>query len=571
MTAIHLLIDGHRTVCRDLIDSAVAPNLSDQLTVAAWIRAEERRAESMQILAAQWQLSASFNAFSACDAGATDGLACKGYMGGIFDGRYIYFAPNRDGNDRESVHGRVLRYDTHRAFRDPQSYAAFDVEHVTPLRTVNYYGAAFDGRYIYFSPQDEGHQYHSRVLRYDTHRAFKDPASWSVHDLGMIHSHQGIACDGRYIYFPPGYEGTASYGAIREDKHSGQVIRYDTRGAFPDPQYWQTFNSKILSDRTCNFDGGTYDGRYIYFAPLSNGVVLRYDTRGEFADPQYWHHYNIGRFHQDGWYVGAFCDGRYIYFVAYAHGTIVRCDTLGAFDDHASWATYDASGTAGLDTGGFDGAIGDGRYVYFIPWTNSQGRHHANWLRYDTLGAFADPQSWTACDASRTDRIKTIGYNGGAFDGRFLYAAPVCDDEAFHGRILRYDTLDEGAFALKYGDCGHNGGLSAAVPGPSFIVNAEQGPRSVSAPRTLAPGWHHIAGTYDGHQIRLYVDGKLAAARKGTGHIQRCAIPLSVGQFADGTAAFCGTIAEILIADTAYGPDEIARACGDRLGRTRLP
>ena len=278
-------------------------------------------------------------------------------------------------------------------------------------------------------------------------------------------------------------------------------------------------------------------------------------------------------------YFGAVFDGRYIYFCPIrdqqdrgsVHGRVLRCDTQGEFNDPAAWEAYDASYTDDLHSAGFYGGAFDGRYVYFIPWTNPQGRHHANWLRYDTLGAFADPQSWTACDASSTDRIKTIGYNGGAFDGRFLYAAPVCDDEAFHGRILRYDTLDEGAFALKYGDCGHNGGLSAAVPGPSFIVNAEQGPRSVSAHRTLAPGWHHIAGTYDGQQIRLYVDGKLAAARKATGHIERCAVPLSVGQFADGAAAFRGTIAEILIADTAYGPDEIARACGDRLGRTRLP
>ena len=566
MTAIHLLIDGQLTVYQDHLVPTL--NLGDQLTVVACVRAEEPCAESMQILAAQWQLAESFNAFSACDAGTTDGLACKGYMGGVFDGRYIYFAPNRDGNERQSVHGRVLRYDTHGQFQDPQSYAAFDVERVTPLRTVNYYGAAFDGRYVYFSPQDEGHQYHSRVLRYDTGRSFNDPTSWSVHDLGMIHSHQGIACDGRYIYFPPGYEGTVAYDAIREDKHSGKVVRYDTRGEFRDPQNWQSFDSKILSDRLCNFDGGTYDGRYIYFTPLSNGVVLRYDTRGEFADPQNWHHYDIGRFQQGGWYVGAIHDGRFVYFVSYAHGTIVRCDTLGAFENHVSWTAYDARGTAGLDTGGFDGGVGDGRYIYFIPWTNPQGRHHANWLRYDTLGDFADPQSWTAYDASSTDGIKTIGYNGGAFDGRFLYAAPVCDDEAFHGRILRYDTLAEGAFALKYGDCGHNGGLCAAVPGPGFIVNTDQGPRSISAHRTLNPGWHHIVGTYDGREIRLYVDGELAAVRDSAGRIQRSAAPLSVGHFAGGGATFSGAIDEIHIADTAYGADAIAGAFGDLIGRS---
>ena len=43
------------------------------------------------------------------------------------------------------------------------------------------------------------------------------PASWDAFDVGMIHSHQGIAFDGRYIYFPPGYEGSAGYTAIKED------------------------------------------------------------------------------------------------------------------------------------------------------------------------------------------------------------------------------------------------------------------------------------------------------------------------------------------------------------------
>ena len=48
------------------------------------------------------------------------------------------------------------------------------------------------------------------------------------------------------------------------------------------------------------------------------------------------------------------------------------------------------------------------------------------------------------------------------------------DGDQFHGKILRYDTLGtNGAFSLRYCDYGHNGGLCAAVPGPSFLVNTE--------------------------------------------------------------------------------------------------
>ena len=537
-------------------DFQLSLDLVDQLTVTAWIHAEEYRPETVQVLAAQWQLATAFDAFSGFDASRTDGLACKGYMGGICDGRYIYFSPNRDSNERNSVHGRVLRYDTHGNFHDPTSYAAYDVEQVTEIRTVNYYGTAFDGRHLFFSPQDEGHQYHSRVLRYDTGKPFKDPASWDAYDLGMIHSHQGVAFDGRYIYFPPGYEGNANYAAIKEDQHSGQIIRYDTYSDFKDRQSWQTFDSKTLSRQATNFDGGAFDGRHIYFVPLSNGYVLRYDTRVDFADQRSWQYFDISRFNKGGWYVGAVFDGRFLYFIAYAHSTIVRYDTEGDFQDPCNWHSYQAN----LDTSGFDGGIFDGRYLYFIPWTNSAGHHHCNFLRYDTLGEFDDPAAWSTCNAGHVTGIDTVGYNGGAFDGRFLYGAPVCDDTAFHGRILRYDTLGTGTFALKCSDYGHNGGLSAAVPGPSFTVNCEQGPLGVAAHQPLAPGWHHIAGVYNGQCLKLFIDGKVASEQAGSGNLQRTEIPVSVGQLTGGAALFRGTIDELTISATAHTDIELRKA-----------
>jgi hypothetical protein len=536
--------------------------LADRLTVAVRLRADTASAERVQTLVAQWQLRSRFDAFSAYDAGCTDGLACAGYMGGVFDGRYLYFSPNRDTRQRASVHGRVLRYDTHGEFRDPGSYTAFDVEQVTDLRTVNYYGAAFDGRHIYFSPQDDGGRYHTRMLRYDTRREFVDAASWEAHDLGMTHSHQGIAFDGRYVYFPPGYEGTTPE-TFAEDDLSSCVVRYDTSAAFHDPASWQTFDSRVVSERAANFDGGAFDGRYLYFVPLSTGVALRYDTHGDFHDRHSWQHHDVGRFSAEGWFVGAVFDGRFLYLVAYAHAVIVRYDTLGDFTEATSWSSRDVDGTDGLGTGGFDGGLFDGRYVYFIPWSSAGGGHHGNFLRFDTLGAFDDPASWTAHDTSFIDGMPTIGYNGGVFDGRYLYGAPVCDDDAFHGRILRYDTLDEGTFALRYADCGHNGGLCAAVPGPSFVVNAPTGPVGVAAHRVLDPGPHDMAGVYDGRRIRLLVDGVCLAEGEGTGTLQPSAAPVTVGQLEGGAAAFDGTIERIVIADTALDGDGIRRALGD--------
>ena len=211
----------------------------------------------------------------------------------------------------------------------------------------------------------------------------------------------------------------------------------------------------------------------------------------------------------------------------------------------------------------------DGCYVYFVPWTRTvpAGEHkstyHANFLRYDTRGAFDDPQSWTAHDASTTDGLKTVGYNAGAFDGRYFYGAPLYDGEgdAYHGRVLRYDTTGcNASFSLRYGDYGHNGGLCAAVPGPSFLVNTTKGPRSIAAHQALTPGWHHVAGVYNGRTLKLWVDGRLVAERSGAGSLQDNQAPVTIGGLANGSAQFHGQVGEVRVATVARSDDWLKTA-----------
>ena len=170
---------------------------------------------------------------------------------------------------------------------------------------------------------------------------------------------------------------------------------------------------------------------------------------------------------------------------------MLRYDTAAPFDDPTAWDTY----VLGHNSG-FDGGFFDGRYVYYVPFTRAaapgESVFHGSWLRYDTAAPFDDPSAWDTHDASYTDGLHTTAYNAGAFDGRYFYTAPWRGDRGrrhAHGRVLRYDTLGaDGAFSLRYGDVGHNGGLCAAVPGPSFIVNTTGGAVSIAAHQTLAPG-----------------------------------------------------------------------------------
>src|SRR5688572_1498361 len=98
--------------------------LNDRLLVEAWVDASDGRAEAMQALVSKWSPRETFDAFDAFDAGNIDGLASAGYFGAVFDGRYVYFVPQKDAE--MNSHGVVLRYDTHGEFKDRNSYAAYD-------------------------------------------------------------------------------------------------------------------------------------------------------------------------------------------------------------------------------------------------------------------------------------------------------------------------------------------------------------------------------------------------------------------------------------------------------------
>ena len=540
-------------------------DIRDAITVEAWIYSDTYRAEAMQPLISKWAPLATFDTFSAYDAGHTDGLETRGYFGAVFDGQYVYFCPIRDDNERTSVHGRVLRFNTQRNFGDPASWEAYDASYTDGLHTAGFYGGAFDGRYVYFNPRDDGTTHHSRVLRYDTRCNFKDPASWEAHDARFPHSGQGIAFDGRFLYCCPGYTKKAEV-PFGDTEDSGKILRLDTHAEFGDASSYRIFDATAVSKRATCFDGGLFDGRYVYFAPLSSGEVLQYDTRGDFGDLASWRTYDARALGMES-NVGAVFDGCHVYFCAYSHSNMVRCDVEGDFGDDASWEVYDASYTGGLDTGGFDGGFFDGRYVYYMPFTRQveagqdKSNFHTNYLRYDTAASFGDPASWTAYDASVTDGLQTSAYNAGAFDGRYFYAAPWrgdLDGGRAHGRVLRYDALGaDGSFSLRYSDFGHNGGLCAAVPGPSFVVNTTAGAVSAAPHRPLTPGRHHLAGVYSGHSIKLFVDGVLIAERGASGApLHGNDVDISIGHLS-GAARFLGAIDQVRISSTARSDDWI--------------
>ena len=221
----------------------------------------------------------------------------------------------------------------------------------------------------------------------------------------------------------------------------------------------------------------------------------------------------------------------------------------------AGWDYYQLSGPA---TGAqdFRGAVFDGRYVYYVPYGAGSA---ARTLRYDTTGAFDAAGSWSLYDMTGT-ALGARDFYGAVFDGRYVYYMPYGAGSA--ARTLRYDTTQDIGLGLSSTMASNSFG--AAPLAPTFAVGIDPtagGLRMVSAPTNLTPNtWTHVAGTYDGQTVSLYVNGALAASRTYTTvepAIQSTGDAYIGGSY-NGSTWFSGGIDEAIIIPRALPASEIA-------------
>jgi hypothetical protein len=95
-------------------------------------------------------------------------------------------------------------------------------------------------------------------------------------------------------------------------------------------------------------------------------------------------------------------------------------------------------------------------------------------------------------------------------------------------------------------------GLFASAGRPSFSVHLDGRYASVEAPEALPTGtWIHLAGVFDGAELRLFVDGRRVAERAAAGSRTTSELPLMVGGDVDGRGALAsplrGAIDEVLL------------------------
>jgi hypothetical protein len=362
------------------------------------------------------------------------GKNTPGYTGGVFDGRYVYMPPFGGA-------GPVVRYDTHASFTATSSWNTFDTSKLSDAGLNIYSGAAFDGRYVYLVPYNDGLVEDIVFVQYDTHEDFATPSSYAQFDGTLlldksIEGFSGSTFDGRYVYFVPDVTGLA--------------VRYDTKGTFTSPLAWEKFDTTTVNSGASGQQGAVFDGRYVYFIPSTNedspldggcysgdpdGILVRYDTMGQFTDKASWSVFDTSAIgSQTIGFAGGVFDGRYVYLIPlYSElGVVVRYDTELEFTKAASWSTFTANDVNPQLNGFFGGAF-DGRFVYLVP-NATDLKCLGVAARYDTKAPFTDAAAWQAYNLEMLNS-EAFAFAGAVFDGQYLYFVP------YNGAVVaRFDA-----------------------------------------------------------------------------------------------------------------------------------
>jgi hypothetical protein len=332
----------------------------------------------------------------------------SGFLGAIFDGRFIYYAPtgNKTLQGVSSNAFDIIRFDISKPFDDASSFTKSDVSYLGS--NVAFIGGAFDGRFVDFAPYQG-----SPFLRYDTTGSFQDAsAGWQapanstianfgsafgngavyyaplstdqfqrldVRDSGLqsfslagadggAPAYEGVSFDGKYAYFAP-------TGTDLADAGESGVVRVDTTKDFTSPVAWDLFDTHQVDALTGNFAGTLFDGRYVYFVPTTPNAgtpvdsrFVRFDSQGSFTDAAAWSVFAPGPSATSGYHTAAF-DGRFVYFLPFIEtgsSSLLRYDSTQPFTDSASW-TYFPLDTFNPNATGFEGMGFDGEYMYFVP------------------------------------------------------------------------------------------------------------------------------------------------------------------------------------------------------------
>jgi serine/threonine protein kinase len=214
------------------------------------------------------------------------------------------------------------------------------------------------------------------------------------------------------------------------------------------------------------------------------------------------------------------------------------------------------------------------------PWNFSNGRLVACWdfvqseegtvvdssgngLKGKLIGGAKiteDPQRGKVLDVDGDGKYVDCGDSwlfdiSGSITISALINAKSWTKEIWRGYIVSKDDWEIGinGYSLR---CGENGRLSFVLG-----IGIPNGwPEAVSAPNSMVTNkWYHVAGTYDGKSIKVYINGLLSGSSEQTGTINLSNYDLNIGRGAfKRDRLFYGLIDDVRIYSYALSQAEIA-------------
>lgn len=204
----------------------------------------------------------------------------RGFHSSVSADGWTWFIPYvRENRD---YHGLIVRNRQADQFDDPAQWDAVDLESFQP-GACGYVGGCFDGRYLYLAPYHNRQERHGLVARFDTQKPFKDSGSWEFFDTTTVDTGSrgffGAIAYGNFIYFLPHCK--------EEGIYHGQFSRFDIRCSFDDPSAWSVYDSASDHPKSMGFMGGTVISGRLIMAPYEtapfhhSGVVASLDLNNE--------------------------------------------------------------------------------------------------------------------------------------------------------------------------------------------------------------------------------------------------------------------------------------------------
>ncbi len=175
-------------------------------------------------------------------------------------------------------------------------------------------------------------------------------------------------------------------------------------------------------------------------------------------------------------------------------------------------------------------------------------------------GTLGGSPAWTtgrigaALALDGTDDYVDCG-NGPALDitDQITVAAWIKPNDVGNGEHNDFVGKGDHAYGLRHNK---NGALEFFIYDKTWCAADSE----VLAPATFNGDWHHVAGTYDGTQVKLYIDGKLVAAMLHAGGIASTSHRVNIGRNSEQTVRqYNGVIDDVRIYRGALPTAEIVK------------